>query len=389
MNNMDQQRLNYLHQAYLDESLNAQEQEEWENYFQQAEQEVPIKNLMDHTWHNILPEERIVLSPSQSEAIFNEIIKEPRVTRITLWPRIAIAAAIATILFGAGLFFYSNNKQASNDTVAFKNDVAPGRQGATLTLANGAKIRLTDAKNGELARQSGVIITKSANGQLVYEIKENSAESRSVNTLTTAKGETYQVRLPDGSLVWLNAASSLSYPANFIGDKNRRVKLDGEGYFEIAKDKAHPFIVESNNQEVEVLGTHFNVNAYSNESSTNTTLLEGSVKISAGNKQQILKPGEQGINSGNGIQVSQANIDNITDWKDGDFYLDRIDFKQAMRKIARWYDVELIYDADVPATLESGGWISRTNNLSAVLRSIEKTGQVHFKIEGRKVYISK
>lgn len=386
---MDQQRLNYLHQAYLDESLNPQEQEEWETYLQNNAQEIPIKKLMDNTWHRILPEERIALDASRSNEIFNEIVGVPEIKRVSLWPRIAVAAAVAMMIFGAGLFYFNRNNNKEKPTeLAVKNDVAPGKQGATLTLANGKKIKLSDAANGELAQEAGVTITKSANGQLTYEIKGSDSSPNKINTLSTAKGETYQVRLPDGSLVWLNAASSLSYPANFIGEKIRRVKLDGEGYFEIAKDKAHPFVVESKGQEVEVLGTHFNVNAYGNESAISTTLLEGSVKLTSGKLAKILKPGEQGINSGSSIEITRANVENITDWKDGDFYLDRIDFKQAMRKIARWYDVDLVYDENVPSTLESGGWISRNNNLSAVLNSIEKTGQVHFKIDGRKVYIS-
>ena len=306
-----------------------------------------------------------------------------------LWPRIAAAASIV-LAISAGIFFYTNHsKKDVVEAGSYTNDVAPGKQGATLTLANGRKIRLLDAANGELAKEAGVVITKSANGQLVYELKDSESESNKINTLSTAKGETYQVRLPDGSLVWLNAASSLTYSAALTERRQRRVKLSGEAYFEVAKDKTHPFVVESKGQEVEVLGTHFNVNAYDDEPAIATTLLEGSVQVTAGKKQQILKPGFQAINSGSSIKVTEADIDNVIDWKEGDFYFENADFRSVMRKIGRWYDVDIIYDPSVPEAITSNGVIPRDNKLSAVLKSIENSGQVHFKIDGKKIYVTK
>ena len=310
-------------------------------------------------------------------------------TELKLWPRIAVAAAaVAAIAFGVWFFSTTRHPEFISGS-PLANDIAPGKQGATLTLANGKKIRLADAVNGVLAKEAGVVITKSANGQLVYEIKGSETELNKINTLSTANGETYQVRLPDGSLVWLNAASSLTYSANLNEHGKRRVRLDGEAYFEITKDKKHPFIVESRGQEVEVLGTHFNLNSYADEPGIVTTLLEGSVRVSSGDVLQVIKPGEQALNTGGTIKVSDANTENIMDWKNGDFFLNRVNFKTAMRKIARWYDVEVIYDASVPNELESGGWISRDKNLSMVLKSIEVSGLVHFKVEGKKIYVSK
>lgn len=302
----------------------------------------------------------------------------------------AVAAAVATVVFGAGLFYYSQERKSEPaQKVAVTNDVPAGKVGATLTLANGKKIKLSDAVNGTLAEESGVLVTKSANGQLEYKIKGSDAGPNKLNTLSTANGETYKVRLPDGSLIYLNAASSLTYATSLKDHGRRVVRLTGEGYFEVSQDKTHPFVVETENQEVEVLGTHFNVNAYTDERAITTTLLEGSVKVSAGKKQQVIKPGEQVLNTKGHIQVAEVNVENIVDWKDGDFFLNRVNFKIAMRKIARWYNVEFVYDASVPDELESGGWISRKNNLSAVLKSIESSGQVHFKMEGNKVYVSK
>ncbi|ACU04924.1 FecR family protein [Pedobacter heparinus] len=321
------------------------------------------------------------------EAVFeSEITVSER--KIKLWPRIvAVAAAAVAIVFG--IWFYTTHPVFNhNADITGKNDIAPGKISATLTLANGRRIRLSNVGNGKLAREAGVTITKSGDGQLVYEIKGSLAEPDKMNTLSTTKGETYKVRLPDGSLVYLNAASSLTYSATLNQHGVRRVKLEGEGYFEISKDKAHPFVVESRGQEVEVLGTHFNVNAYADEPTIATTLLEGSVKVSAENKNQIIKPGEQAVNNGNSIQVSKADIESVIDWKAGDFSMNRVNFKTVMRKIARWYDVEVIYAPLFPEDIESGGWVSRNNKLSVVLKLIESSGQVHFKVEGKKIYVS-
>ena len=325
------------------------------------------------------------------DAIEGGSIGEPVRKRIALWPKIAVAAALFLAILGAGLFYFNSQKGIKNslsDNVA-ANDVAPGRTGATLTLANGKKIRLSDVANGELAKQAGVTITKSANGELVYERKGSVWETYQINTISTAKGETYQVRLPDGSLVWLNAASSLTYSPLLIEGGRRTVRLTGEAYFQVAKDKVHPFIVQSRGQDVEVLGTHFNVNAYPDEPAIITTLIEGSVRLTAGTAKKVLQPGEQALNNEGSIKISAANVEKATDWKTGEFYVNHIDFKTAMRKIARWYDVEIIYNSSVPDDMEIGGWVSRSEKLSSVLKSIESAGLVRFKIEGRKIYVSK
>ena len=308
---------------------------------------------------------------------------------VSLWARFGIAAAVSAMVISAGIWFYqSAQKERVTDQVLYANDVAPGKSGATLTLADGKKIRLTEVANGKLVQEAGVTITKTADGQLIYQVKGNSAENDKINTLTTVNGETYQVRLPDGSSVWLNAASSLSYPLSFASQKERRVALRGEGYFEIAKDSKHPFIVKTDKQEVEVLGTHFNINAYPDEAVVATTLLEGAVRLTTGTNSQMLRPGEQAINDKGAIRIRKADLNAITDWKNDEFFLDKMDFRTAMRKIARWYDIEVIYNGAVPDNLEAGGWIPRNSKLSDVLKSIESTGQVHFRIDGRKLYVS-
>ncbi|TCC96880.1 FecR family protein [Pedobacter psychroterrae] len=307
------------------------------------------------------------------------------------YKKYAVAAAVATIIVGAGLFYF-NGKQESEkpamDAVA-TTDIAPGKVGATLTLANGKQIRLTDAHYGEIAKEAGVAITKSAGGHLVYEIDGSMAETNKTNILSTSNGETYQIKLPDGTLVWLNAASSLTYATALIKDGMRKVKLSGEAYFQVARDKTHPFIVQSNGQEVEVLGTHFNINAYEDEPAIATTLVEGSVKVTVGSLRQMLKPGEQAESRRGSIKVVPANMEKVTDWRNGEFYVNHINLKVAMRKIARWYDVEVIYNSSVPDDMQIGGWVSRNERLSSVLKSIEAAGIVHFKVDGRKIYVNK
>lgn len=328
----------------------------------------------------------------RTEAVSRGLIPSAPVVKqktFRLPARFAIAAAVAAVLLLAGLFYYNFDIRSSQlKEIAYKNDVAPGKNGATLTLANGKQIRLNQALNGELAKEAGVRISKSADGQLIYEVTGADADPGRMNTLSTAKGESYQLRLPDGSLVWLNAASSLTYAADLNSHGKRKVKLDGEAYFEITKDKTHPFVVETRKQEVEVLGTHFNVNAYADEPVVATTLLEGSVRVTGDRMNQTIRPGEQAINNGSGIQVRDVDVETVVDWKSGGFILDRVDFRTVMRKIARWYNIEVVYDPAVPYDMISGGYISRSMQLSSVLKLIEKSGQVRFRIEGRTVHVT-
>jgi len=307
-----------------------------------------------------------------------------------LWPIIAGAAAVAMVVFGAGLFYFKQNaKERTKSASIVTRDVAPGKLGATLTLSNGKQIRLGDAANGQLAMQAGVKVSKLANGQLVYELRpsaETRADLQAVNRLSTSKGETYQLRLPDGSEVWLNAASSLTYTANLIEGGVRSVKLSGEAYFEIKKDKLHPFVVESSGQQVKVLGTRFNISSYPDEPSTKTTLLEGSVQL---NGQTVLKPGEQAtIVAAGKMSVSHVDVDEAVAWKNGKFMFLDENIEGIMRKLGRWYNVEVTYEG-TPPTKTFTASISRFDNISKILDKLSYTNNVHFKIEGRRVTVMK
>ena len=360
-----------------------------------------------------------------------------RATR--LWSRIAAAAAVLLVV-GLSIFFYSRytntlrHLEGSAATRDLANDIKPGGNKAYLVLSNGKRLSLTDAANGELAKEAGVEITKTADGQVIYTAPGDPGmrgdDGGALNTIETPRGGQYQIRLPDGSKVWLNAASKLIYPVSFNGRGQRVVELSGEAYFEIFKNKLQPFVVKSKNQEVTVLGTHFNINSYSDEPDTKTTLLEGSVQVSslqplsasggemptgqrggngsAGNSNSslpargisprggerfggvVLKPGEQSIidrNRNFDIRVQEVqNLEAAVAWKNGTFIFDSEPIQEVMRKVARWYDVDVEYKT-TPSTKKFTGAIARTENISQILALFEKTDGVKFEIVGKKIIV--
>lgn len=324
-------------------------------------------------------------------AVDNIVTELPNVTtktRMKLWPAIMGIAAMLTLYFSVTYFFFNDSK-TKDQALAFS--IQPGKIGATLTLANGKTILLSEAAKGKLAEQSGYAISKTNQGELIYaqtgdQVTEGDATGE--NKLVTANGQTYSLVLPDQSKVWLNASSSITYSPALVKNGKRKVILEGEAYFEITKNAKLPFIVECRNQTIEVLGTHFNVNAYADEPFTTTSLLEGSVRLTTDKSTKTLLPGQEGRSKSNYITVHDADVENAIDWKGGDFYLNHISFKTAMRKIARWYNVNIIYEATVPDDMESGGWISRDRSLSAVLKSIESAGLAKFRVEGRTIYVT-
>lgn len=308
-----------------------------------------------------------------------------------LWPRMLVAAAIAALAFSVWVFYPENNT-LTKLAETHAQDIKPGSVGATLTLANGKKIRLADADKGEIAKEAGIVVSKTADGQLVYQIKSASGTSENqntINTLSTARGETYMVILPDGSKVWLNAASSLTYAANLLDKGIRKVKLEGEAYFEIFKDKSHPFVVATAGQQVEVLGTHFNINSYADESVTTTTLLEGSVKVSKGQLSQTLKPDQQSLLTSGNLIVKNVSAQDAIAWKEGVFLFEEEPLESIMKNISRWYDVDVVFEKDVDKKRLYSGGMSKYGHVAAVLEMLEATKNIHFKIEGRRLLVMK
>jgi len=319
---------------------------------------------------------------------------------LNLWRKVAAVAAVLVIV-GTGAYFYTNrdNKERS-DIEQLSRNVKPGGNKATLTLANGKVITLDSAVNGKLAEQSGIVITKTKDGQLVYTVADQRGRAASgpigMHTISTPKGGQYQVNLPDGSRVWLNASSSLRYPAQFTG-LERKVILTGEAYFEVAKVLARneqvkriPFVVITDQQRVEVLGTHFNINAYADEPDLKTTLLEGAVKVSTvneGNQSFVLKPGMQSSYNGTSLNVNIVNVEDAVAWKNGMFKFKDADLKTVMRSVARWYDVEIAYEGGTLPKKEFSGEIYRNLNLDQVL-DLLSFYNVHFRVEGKRIVVT-
>lgn len=297
------------------------------------------------------------------------------------------AAAVFILTAAAAIWLFLPGRRTENSQVAKQglhiSDVQPGSTAATLTLSDGSKILLDSAGTGVLAREDNTLISKD-NGQLVYHTGE-AGQGTSLNTLTTGRAQQYQVILPDGSRVWLNAASSLRFPAAFAGAQ-RTVELTGEGYFEVSHDAKKPFYVKVAGMEVEVLGTHFNINAYDDEPVIKTTLLEGAVKVSGPGRQVLLSPGQDASYSGGEIKVqNNADIGMAVAWKNGVFEFNDASIETVMRQIARWYDVTVEYKGRISQRFT--GSIYRNSRASEVFKILEENGTVHFTIDGKNVIV--
>lgn len=335
---------------------------------------------------DITPEESLI--ETSVDKIWQRLESDNPVPSIVpIWPKL-LAAAVLLIVLGATAYIYTNGHKKATSNLMVVNDLKPGTNKATLTLSNGTKVTLDTVSNGVIAQQ-GVMSVKSQNGKLLY-LNVNESQQADVvdyNTLTTPKGGEFQLVLPDGSQVWLNAASSIRYPTKFIGNQ-RKVEITGEAYFEVAKDKTRPFFVAAEGETIEVLGTHFNVNAYKDEVLMNTTLLEGAVKISAGGNQKQLSPGEQSLVNPetNSIEVSKSpDAEAAIAWKNGKFVFNATDIRTIMRQFSRWYDVDVYYSGKVPNYTLSGKF-NKNMNAAKALKILEYTG-LKFTIEGRKIIV--
>lgn len=360
-------------------------------------------------WVSVTTYSEYVISEKELREDFDLIAKALPLQKpkVRLWPRIAVAAAAITAIT-LGVWFYNISGTPRHTdagqypgSAQYANDVAPGRNTATLTLANGKTIVLSDAKIGviiglhKLAYNDGSVVRYSSgtpsSGSLKGEqmttgpVGVHSLRVNELLTVATPRGGTYQVVLSDGTKVWLNADSKLVFPSNFGNTKQRIVNLSGEGYFEVTKNKNQPFIVESNGQQVKVLGTRFNINSYTDEGGTKTTLLEGSVDVNG----TVLKPDQQATNTGNTIKVQEIDASSAIDWKNGEFVLGGQSLEAIMSKISRWYDVEVTYEDQQLKKQTFGGQVSRFVNVSEILDLMELTGFAHFKIEGRKIIVRK
>jgi Fe2+-dicitrate sensor, membrane component len=364
MNNTD---IKHILEQYLQGTCSEEERKIIDAWYQQWEAKAPD-----------LSAEEI---EEDLQAVFASLPRPaPRRRLRPILLRIAAAAVIIGVAVGA--FFYLTPSSAPQPTAQTpvsteKNDLAPGENKAVLTLADGSTILLDNETGGEIANQNGIKVIKTGDGALVYVSQPTNAPTKalpSYNTITTPRGGQYQVTLPDGTVVWLNAASSLKYPTAFTG-KERIVELTGEGYFEVASNKDMPFKVQAADQTVEVLGTHFNINCYADEPAVKTTLLEGSVKVMhhGTHKSMTLKPGEQSTVSRNNFSVAMADTENAVAWKNNLFYFSGSDIPSVMRQISRWYNVTVEFEGAIP-DIRLWGKVYRNSNASKVLELLEYFG---------------
>jgi len=368
-----------LVEKYLNGSASPEEIEAVENYYAAFSDDPDVTDSLNE-------DEISELKGSLRQKIDYRIDRTARVLPIYRQRYFQVAATIVLVSL-LSLFAANKLRHKPTEFVAQNRDLAPGGNKATLTLADGSKIDLNSIKNGVSTAQPGARFVKES-GQLAYNSADNNAQAvaESYNTLTTPKGGQYQLTLADGTRVWLNAASSLKYPTAFAGSE-RIVELTGEAYFEVAHNAKQPFKVRTANQEIQDIGTQFDVNSYADETDSRTTLVEGSVKVINAKGETMMKPGQQYLLKTDGLSELKDNVDTdeVTAWKNGMFQFNNADIRTIMRQVARWYDIDVEFKGEVP-NYTYHGKISRNSNASQVLKILELSG-VNFTIEGRKIIV--
>jgi transmembrane sensor len=363
-----------LIKKYLEGTANPEEEALLESWYIETAQAQPVmcgtpdyRRIADEVWGKVKPP-------------------------IRLWPRAAAVAAAVLIILAIGTLFIPLQRPAPRivQRQPLEKDILPAGARATLTLLDGRTITVDSANNGPLARQDDATIS-SLDGRLIYSgnRSDQSAEPGPIayNTLTTSPGEHYSLLLPDGTKAWLNAASSITYPVVFNGNE-RKVSVTGEVYFEIVHNAKQPFEIRVKNELVEDIGTHLNINSYDDEAAINTTLLEGSIKLTKGSASAVLEPGQQATiqPGGNSFELKQVDADEAIAWKNGYFYFDRADIHTVMRQVARWYNVQVVYKGEIPKRTFKGK-VYRNINASEALGILSYFG-AHFRIEGKMITVS-
>lgn len=380
-------RLRELFKRFLNNELSSEERQELMGMALESDLQDELKQLIKDAWQQTGEDEDI--SEGKAEELMQRIFAKSQKSNVevipigkrTGWRNIAAVAAVA-IGIGVGVYYTVVHKSEKRvETVSIPEPVedvkSPQTNRATITMADGSNVYLGSAVNGMLAVQGNTRLIRLDDSQIAY---QGSAEELIYNTLTNPRGsKVINMTLSDGSQIWLNAGSSITYPVAFIGNE-RDVSVTGEAYFEVAHDRAKPFIVSKGDLQVQVLGTRFNINAYDDESDTRVTLLQGSVKVKEGEKEGLLQPGQQAqVRSGIKI-ISTIDEEKVMAWKNGLFIFDRADIRDVMRQLARWYDLDVQYADDIPGGTFKGA-ISKDLSLTQVLNGLTAT-RIHFKMEG-------
>lgn len=386
---MHKARLAYLLSIYFNKTATTAEVDELMEAVEDSRHDEALKSLLTELWEQH-HSDRQPISKEKGNETLRAILQQERVMKPVRgnkrwWP----AAAAAAVLIFIASYYWMGNQMSANEEIEelpAPYVIKPGGNKAVLTLADGSHIELDSSREGTLTTQGSALVVNNSSSILTYGANKNSTGEQVYNTLSTPRGGQYCLVLSDGTKVWLNANSSIRFPATFNGD-TRSVSIKGEAYFEVAKNKAKPFLVTAKEATIAVLGTHFNIMAYEDESMMTTTLLEGAVKVSKGDRFKILKPGVQAQILEDGIMKTEVvDVDEEMAWKNGWFNFNSWDIQRIMRQISRWYDIDVVYEGKMP-TGHYSGIVSRENNISQVLQ-IMKAGGVDFKIEGRRIIVS-
>lgn len=391
-NDKQTERIQQLAKKWQEGTITPEEKREFEEWYDTQDNAYEL-----HTAEDKEETEQRIFEAILAKGNIVPAEQEPRIIKTT-WTKVAVAASIVLAL-GLATFFITHKPQPTQEQVAQNHDIKPGTNQATLTLANGQKITLDKTLNGKIAQQGNSTITVNRGSNITYQ-NQNAANTNTpttkqeiaYNTLSTARGQQspYPLILSDGTKVWLNAASSITFPTAF-NTNERKVTITGEAYVEVTHNAKQPFKVTVGNQTIEDIGTEFNINAYSDEPTIKTTLISGSIKVINNNTNKTsvtLKPGQQAINDNQNIKIQTVDLDGITAWKNNFFLFDDNNIEAIMRQIARWYDVDIKYETDAPKTRMLTGTITRYTNVSSVLRKIEITGTAHFKVNGKQIIVT-
>lgn len=364
----------------------------------------PEENAMVENWYsNLVSKTEDMQHEPDYDRWYAQIkhrlpVEEPisQTSKLSLWSGIAAAASVVLVI-GAGFYLFSGSDKVVSD-------IDPGKTGATLTLADGKKINLTDAGHGDIARQAGILVSKTSNGALIYKMVEAENKSSATdnigkevvkyNTLSTANAEQFKVVLADGSSVVLNAASSLRFPTSFANSKHRNVELIGEAYFTVKHDVHQPFKVFTRGQIVEDLGTEFNISSYEDDHQVKTTLVTGSASVTPStlgrqphSRAFVLVPGEQAVLNQGQLNVQKVDLRLETAWKNGKFAYKNTTLSEAMKQVSRWYNVKVDYQTEALKLRRLSGSVSRYDKVSGILKAIEFTAGVSFKIETDRIIV--
>ncbi|MGN6418012.1 MAG: FecR family protein [Pseudobacter sp.] len=387
---MEKEQFAELYQSFLEDRIGPAELEQFRELSGQQPYEQWLDVLLDQTVTLQFTEQdanEIDLSRMRSHLLENVVGIKPKRTPVKYY---YAAAASLLVLLAAAFYIWltpGKTEQTAGNEPSPVQQILPAKDIATLTLADGTTLLLDSAGLSKLKNSANLPVTTDADGSLVYHAGKQAGNSIAMNTLSTPRGGQFRITLPDGSRLWLNAASSVTFPTSFNA-QNRNIKLTGEAYLEVSSNQRQPFSVELHNSSIDVLGTSFNVQAYADDKNITTTLLEGSIRMNS----VVMRPGQQAILSNEATDktpevLNGADLQKVMAWKNGFFNFDNVPLKDVMKQVERWYDIDVIYEGAPPAVVFKGG-MDRGVQLSGIIRFLQNFG-ITATMNGRKMIISK